>query len=74
VNPFSIFFLMHALVVLLAGASAGALAGMITHHFGGPGLAVGLFVGFADMAVLQASYFLTILKATSEPKLQDAKS
>ena len=34
VNPLSIFYLMHLLVVLLGGASAGFTAGMLAHGRG----------------------------------------
>jgi hypothetical protein len=70
VNPLSIFFLMHAMVVLLGGASAGAVAGMLTHHAEGPAIAVGWTVGLIYALILQAAYYATILKATAETKLK----
>ena len=70
VNPLSIFFLMHTLVVILGGASAGVAAGMLTHHADGPALAVGWVVGLVYGVIFQATYYGTILKATAETKLQ----
>ena len=72
VNPLSIFFLMHTMVVLLGGASAGLVAGMLTHHSEGPAIAVGWTVGLIYAVVLQAAYYATILKATAETKLKGA--
>lgn len=74
VNPLSIFFLMHLMVSLLGAASAGALAAMLTHRAGGPEMAVGLLVGVLDFSLLQVAYFVTILRATAETKLQDVKA
>ena len=70
VNPLSIFFLMHTLVVLLGGASAGVAAGMLGHHAGGPAFVLGWTVGLVYAVIFQAAYYGTILKATAETKLQ----
>ena len=74
VNPLSIFFLMHALVVLLGAASAGALAAMLTYRSGGAAAIVGIFSGSVYLIVFQASYYWTILRATAETKLQAVAS
>ena len=75
VNPLSIFFLMHALVVLLGGASAGLMAGMFASSCGhGPGGdRRDRGAGLRDR-VFQAAYYFTILGATSETKLQSAQA
>ena len=76
VNPLSIFYLMHLLVVLLGAASAGFTAGMLAHGRGWAqegSVALGLGVGLGYLAALEAAYFLTILRATSEMKLQGVK-
>jgi hypothetical protein len=77
VNPLSIFYLMHLLVVLLGGASAGFTAAMLAHGKGWPNegaAALGLGVALAYIAVLEATYFVTILRATSEAKLEGVKA
>jgi hypothetical protein len=77
VNPLSIFYLMHLLVVVLGGASAGFTAGMLIFNAEGPpsrAVGWGLAVAFAYVALFQATYYLTILRATSETKLQTARS
>jgi hypothetical protein len=77
VNPLSIFYLMHLLVVLLGGASAGFTAGMLAHGRGWTNqeaVALGLGVAVAYILVLEATYFLTILRATSEAKLEGVKA
>ena len=77
VNPLSIFFLMYTMVVLLGGASAGLTSGMLVHRFGGPGIGAsgsGLAVAILFIVILHASYYLTILNATSETKLAQAKA
>lgn len=74
VNPLSIFFLMHGLVVLLGGASAGALAWMLAYRAGGPFTTAGLATAIAYVAVFHAAYYGMILKATAETKLQNASA
>jgi len=72
VNPLSIFYLMHLLVAVLGGASAGFTLGMILGHLDQPSrVSVGAGVGGAFVYVLglQIVYYLTILRATSEAKL-----
>jgi hypothetical protein len=76
VNPLSIFYLMHLLVVVLGGASAGLTAGMLSYAWGqrhSGGVATGLAVGLSYLALLKALYYLTILRATSESKLRKAQ-
>ena len=76
VNPLSIFYLMHLLVVLLGGASAGLTAGMLAHASGRSttaAVATGVTVGVSYLALLQALYYLTILRATSETRLKKAQ-
>jgi hypothetical protein len=77
VNPLSIFYLMHLLVVVLGGASAGLTAGMLAHASGRTttaSLAIGLSVGLTYLALLQALYYFTILRATTDAKLQKAQA
>jgi hypothetical protein len=77
VNPLSIFYLMHLLVVVLGGASAGLTAGMLSYGWGrapSGAVATGLAVGLSYLALLQALYYLTILRATSESKLRKAQA
>jgi hypothetical protein len=76
VNPLSIFYLMHLLVVLLGGASAGLTAGMLGHasrRTDSTAVAIGLTVALSYVALLQALYYLTILRATSETRLKKAQ-
>ena len=76
VNPLSIFYLMHLLVVVLGGASAGFTAGMLLFDSAdGSGQAIrwGLVTAIGYLAFFQATYYLTILRATSTTKLQDAR-
>jgi hypothetical protein len=77
VNPLSIFFLMHTLVVTLGGASAGFSAGMLAYRWAGrptPAIVAGLVVGLIYMTVFQTSYYLTILHATSDVKLEPLRA
>ncbi len=74
VNPLSIFFLMHGLVVLLGSASAGLMAGMLAYRAGTAPIMIGLAVGILYAIIFQVAYYLTILKATTETKLQNAKA
>ncbi len=76
VNPLSIFYLMHLLVVVLGGASAGLTSGMLAHASGrltSAAVATGVTVGVSYIALLQALYYLTILRATSETRLKTAQ-
>jgi len=76
VNPLSIFYLMHLLVVLLGGASAGFTAGMLAHGKGWSdeeSVAIGLVVALAYIVALEAAYFVTILRATSEARLAEVR-
>ncbi|MBX6312593.1 MAG: hypothetical protein IRY99_06690 [Isosphaeraceae bacterium] len=87
VNPLSVFFLMHALVVLLGGASAALAAGMLAWHGRNPlprldepgrgsamALSTGLIVFSVYVGVLLLAYYGTILRATSEPRLQQVRT
>jgi hypothetical protein len=88
VNPLSIFFLMHALVVVLGGASAGLTASMLwtlrrpvspsatlsNPDVSGAELAVGGVVALAYVGLFMTSYFVTILNATTETKLDAARA
>jgi hypothetical protein len=76
VNPLSIFFLMHLMVTLLGAASAGFTAGMLVSRGSesrGVGLLIGVVVGLVYLTVFQLAYYGTILQATSQAKLQDAR-
>jgi hypothetical protein len=79
VNPLSVFFLMHLLVVVLGGASAG-FTGMLlayrsisnpTDAYSGP-LMIGFGISIVFILVLMATYYLTILHTTSDMKLKAA--
>ncbi len=74
VNPLSIFFLMHALVVVLGAASAGLAVGMLGYRMGGHAMGIGIGAGLVYATVFQAAYYLTILNATTESKLQGASA
>src|SRR4051812_23737259 len=72
VNPLSIFYLMHLLVITLGGASAGLTAGMLAHSSSksiAASVTIGLTVGLSYLALLQSLYYLTILRATTDSKL-----
>lgn len=75
VNPLSIFYLMHLMVAVLGGASAGFTWGMLARPHATAAGAVGQGVVVAVVYVLafQALYYITILRATTETKLQAAK-
>jgi len=75
VNPLSIFYLMHLMVVVLGGASAGFTVGMLiyhAHHAPG-GVAAGVAVALVYMLLLQALYYGTVLRATTDTKLDRAR-
>jgi hypothetical protein len=77
VNPLSIFYLMHLLVIVLGGASAGLTSGMLAHASGrsnSAAVATGVTVGLSYLGLLQALYYLTILRATSETRLKQAQA
>lgn len=77
VKPLSVFFLMHALVVLLGSASAGFAAGMLAWRAwerAGGSIAAGLGTALAYAVVFKASYYVTILRATTESKLNGLRS
>ncbi len=77
VNPLSIFYLMHLLVATLGAASAGFTVGMIARGIYGSGtvtsVTLGLVVALAYVGALKTTYYLTILRATSETKLSGVK-
>lgn len=76
VNPLSIFYLMHLLVALLGGASAGFTLGMLAHRWNwspAGSLALGVVVALVYTVGLKATYYLTILRATSETKLASVR-
>jgi hypothetical protein len=77
VNPLSIFFLMHTLVVTLGGASAGFSAGMLAYRATGASstaLGIGILTGVIYMAIFQTTYYATILHATSDSKLENTRA
>jgi hypothetical protein len=99
VNPLSIFYIMHLLVVVLGGASAGLATGMVVSGFfqGGeavppppgsperlnPGeagfdvaapLGAGIAVTTLYVLGLLALYYTTILRHTSEARLEAARA
>lgn len=76
VNPLSIFYIMHLIVLFFGGASAGLMAGMLAYHRGahdGVALGTGIGAGLTFFVAFQAAYYLTILRATSETKLDKAR-
>jgi hypothetical protein len=76
INPLSIFYLMHLLVVMLGGASAGFTAGMLASAQGdgtAGAIGTGTVVAVAFIALFQALYYLTILRATTAAKLESAR-
>jgi len=76
VNPLSIFYLMHLLVVVLGGASAGFTVGMLVFDSADESqLAIrwGFISALGYLALFQATYYLTILRATSSTRLEDAR-
>ncbi len=74
VNPLSIFYLMHLMVAVLGGASAGFTAGMLRLPNGGSRVATvqGMAAALAYVALFQALYYVTVLRATTETKLKAA--
>jgi len=98
VNPLSIFYIMHLLVVVLGGASAGLACAMLAYGrlaegavAAAPGspeafnpgeggaevavpLGVGVFVTLAYIAGLLGLYYLTVLRNTTDAKLDAARS
>jgi hypothetical protein len=99
VNPLSIFYIMHLLVVVLGGASAGLAAGMVVSGFfrGGEGappppgsperlnpgeagfdvaapLGAGIAITMLYVIGLLALYYTTILRHTTEAKIDAARS
>ena len=75
VNPLSLFFLMHLMVVLLGGASTGLTAGMVISHDPARSIsavAFGAVVAASYVALFQSAYYLMILRATTETKLAQA--
>jgi len=77
VNPLSIFYLMHLMVVVLGAASAGFTVGMLAYDRGqrdGSAAGLGIVVAVVYALIFQATYYLTILRATSETKLQTARA
>jgi hypothetical protein len=77
VNPLSIFFLMHSLVVTLGGASAGFTGGMLVYRAtetSSTSLGIGVGIGLFYTAVFQAAYYATILHATSDSKLENNRA
>jgi hypothetical protein len=76
VNPLSIFYIMHLMVAVLGGASAGFVAGMLRRpHVAttAEATALGIGVAVAYTLLFQALYYITILRATTDAKLQTAR-
>lgn len=69
VNPLSIFYLMHLMVAVLGGASAGFTLGMLARS-----VAPGVVAGVAYVLLFQALYYATILRATTDTKLRAARA
>ncbi len=75
VNPLSIFYLMHLMVAVLGGASAGFTWGMLAGRYTSPPAAIGqgVVVGVLYAIAFQALYYATVLRATTDTKLQAAR-
>lgn len=86
VNPLSIFYLMHLLVVVLGGASAGLAMAMLVYGALAPEapaagevpgafapIASGILVALAYVAGLLSLYYVTILRATTDAKLGESR-
>ena len=76
VNVLSIFYLMHALVALLGGGSAGFTAGALAWRAGTGrdwSIGSGIVVGLLYVVAFQIIYYVTILRATTETKLRGAR-
>lgn len=76
VNPLSIFYLMHLMVIVFGGASAGFTTGMIAFHRGmgaSQAIGTGLLVGVLFLIAFQGLYYMTVLRATTETKLDKAR-
>ncbi len=81
INPLSVFYLMHLLVVVLGGACAGFTTLLLSYRlnpgtnnaFAGP-LAIGFVIACLYVLSLMTFYYVTILRTTSDPKLNEAAS
>jgi hypothetical protein len=75
VNPLSIFYLMHLMVAVLGGASAGFTLAMLVGRQGTSTAAAmqGTVAGVAYGLLFQALYYITVLRATTETKLEAAR-
>ncbi|WP_337176527.1 hypothetical protein [Paludisphaera sp.] len=84
VNPLSIFYIMHLLVVVLGGGSAGLATAMVIYGalapgaapaggVGGTAIAAGIVVALAYIAGLLSLYYITILRNTTDAKLGAAR-
>jgi hypothetical protein len=77
VNPLSIFFLMHTLVVTLGSASAGFSGAMLAYRAtakSSTSVVIGVVIGLIYMVIFQLSYYMTILHATSDSKLENTRA
>ena len=74
VNPLSIFYLMHLMVAVLGGASAGFTAGMLAARPPRRRSGSASVVGVVYVLAFQALYYITILRATTDAKLQAARA
>jgi hypothetical protein len=77
INLLSVFFLMHLLVVMLGGASAGFTAAMLAHGQGwsnGGAAALGLGIALGYIVMLEIAYFLMVLRATTETKIGQVRA
>jgi hypothetical protein len=83
VNPLSIFYLMHLLVVVLGALCGGFAVGLVVWHLNqkevapkgdwhGP-LGWGMGTAILYTIILQAIYYFTILLNTADPKLPEPR-
>ena len=73
ISPLSIFFLMHALVVLLGGACLGTATGMVVSGQGPTtwadlGLIIGVAAGVVYIIVFEVLYFAFVFQATNDAR------
>ena len=80
-RPFPTRYVLYGLLVVLLGAASSGFAwGMLLYHWQGGApkvwlcIAQGMFVGLLYLALFQAAYYVTILHATSDKKLQSTRA
>ncbi len=75
INPLGIFFIMHLLISVAGGASAGLFTLHLTYRPDEPNggaVAIALLVGLAIAVLLVATYIVMVKQTTADHKLQGA--